>query len=401
MIDSRRAVRVELTAFPLTPIHVGAGAKLTPEDYVLDGDSLVRFDAPRVLAEMDAAARRRFAIALDGGRLTEARRELAEAVDPGRHGIERIVLGAGARTELADAVKNPLHRGEVAVFARSGGRPFLPGSSIKGALRTAVVSRFAGERKDAVRKAIEAGGDHRARALEDAALLREANGTETDPLRFLSVADAFPPADAMRVDKVEILQRRRGRGKAGGESAVPKIRMYFERLLSSADEVSFKPADRFAKVRFPIEIAVDEARQDAIAGLAADGGRPRCRLDFETVWEAARTFYWARWRADMERFFAGEPRSQKYMERLLRSIKVDSRTLADTGPVPNGRYILVRVGRFSHFESLSVDEFRQGWNPQARRPIAEGATRSVVRIGKDGAPVPFGWLLLLREKTQP
>lgn len=72
---------------------------------------------------------------------------------------------------------------------------------------------------------------------------------------------------------------------------------------------------------------------------------------------------------------------------------------------PRAPDLLLRVGRFSHFESLSVDTFRRGWNVRARREISEGATRNLASIhrkvrGPDGSladgelRLPFGWILL-------
>jgi CRISPR-associated protein Csm5 len=58
--------------------------------------------------------------------------------------------------------------------------------------------------------------------------------------------------------------------------------------------------------------------------------------------------------------------------------------------------VLLRVGRYSHFESLSVDELRQGYNIQARMAISGmGATRTRCVMENGKPPMPFGWLLLI------
>jgi CRISPR-associated protein Csm5 len=65
---------------------------------------------------------------------------------------------------------------------------------------------------------------------------------------------------------------------------------------------------------------------------------------------------------------------------------------------PQRKRLLLRIGRFSHFESLSVDELRQGWNVQASRPITGmGATRIRCAMENDKPAMPFGWLLLTLE----
>ena len=62
------------------------------------------------------------------------------------------------------------------------------------------------------------------------------------------------------------------------------------------------------------------------------------------------------------------------------------------------RGLLLRVGRFCQFESLSVDGLRQGWNIQKKQWINEGSSRTLCRARAENEgrsmPVPFGWLLL-------
>jgi CRISPR-associated protein Csm5 len=62
--------------------------------------------------------------------------------------------------------------------------------------------------------------------------------------------------------------------------------------------------------------------------------------------------------------------------------------------------VLLRIGHFSHFESLSVDTLREGWNIQARRPITGmGATRTRCVMENGKPPMPFGWILLTLDGT--
>ena len=64
-------------------------------------------------------------------------------------------------------------------------------------------------------------------------------------------------------------------------------------------------------------------------------------------------------------------------------------------PDAGRKRMLLRIGRFSHFESLSVDGLREGYNIQARKPITNmGATRTRCLMENGRPPMPFGWLLL-------
>lgn len=382
------------TAIPLTPIHVGDGSLLAPEDYLLEQAAVARFVPERVVADMRPSERQRFLAALDAGRLDEAQAILRRAADPDRHVVERIALAECAREKLAALFENPLQRGEIRPFVRTGGRPYLPGSSLKGALRTALLNHFAILRQPAVVRALsEAAGQERrpgetgrrAEALVRAAFDLGPNGPDTDPLRFVEVADAPLPPGRTRIDLVE--NWKPAPRRAGAESR-PPIPMQVERLLSRADGQTFG---------FDVRIGVDP--EAARAARALDRGKaPGDAVTIDTLMRAVNDFAWRRFDEELDVFFAGEPATLALLEEAFR-IPAGKQTWSLPLVRRHPNCMLLRVGRFTQFESKSVDHFREGWNPQAGRPIKEhGATRNVIALpGPDGkARVPLGWLLLVR-----
>jgi hypothetical protein len=88
------------------------------------------------------------------------------------------------------------------------------------------------------------------------------------------------------------------------------------------------------------------------------------------------------------------------MDRLLRAVKLPGeRTAAVAGLEEATNFVLLRLGRFGHFESKSLEHVRRGHVPQARerdrkirQPGEWGSTRTVTRL-HDGTPIPFGWVL--------
>jgi len=140
--------RLQLAA--LSPIHVGTGAELTPTDYVVhrvgDGEEarhvLYALDVPRLLGDLVDADRAGFDEAVSAADPAAVRRWLHEHADlrrytrwwayvnPALYGLYEQGLQSAARAELA---VHPLTR-----TGLSAG-PYLPGSSIKGAVRTAVL----------------------------------------------------------------------------------------------------------------------------------------------------------------------------------------------------------------------------------------------------------------------
>lgn len=383
--DSGRALRLTLDAWPLTPIHIGDGSRLEPESYLLKDEKLCRFEPARVIAAMTAAERRNYLGALDLGDLPRAQGLLRRAVQDAAI-VERIAASGTSLRELREAIENPdRRRGEVRRFIRTGGRPFIPGSSIKGALRTALASHWLPE-------SVSPEGLTHARAMQAALSLATEHDTDSDPLRFLSVADVMLPEGATLIDQPRMMKRSRD-----GRPDLTSVQMHVERLRCAAD-----PGPRL-KLHLSITLR---------PGRCPEGRR----IDRALLLRAANEFHWRIWQHERSRFFDQSPATEQAMDMLLSQVKVataaGASTLAREGINPNSTfafpsYVLLRLGRFGHFESKSLARVRQGHVPQARgnpfRPAGQfGSTRTVVKLG-DGeeAPLlPMGWMLACVVKTE-
>lgn len=369
---------LRFTATPLTPIHIGSGEILAPEDYLLRDDQLIRFNRSAVLRDMKPEVRRELETALDRNQFDRAQEIVRGACDPNRHALGRIGISDESRDALRTLVANPespVRNREVHPFVRNPhtGRPFVPGSSLKGAIRTAIVNHFTREHLAGIAPVVARADERgKARTLETEALNFEFRNLESDPLRLFKVADADLPDGSTRIDRALHV----GRGKAPSD-----IQMHFERLLSLGDG---EPVD------FKIELELDDlAMRDQRVKQVI--GRT---LSFDTIRKACNAFYTGRLLAEHQRFFSedGTPEARYGAQGLVKlqpgKILI-AKSLREEG-------MLLRIGRFSHFESLSVDELRQGWNIQRKQAIEEGSTRTLCRSAGFGPslPMPFGWLLL-------
>lgn len=390
------AVVWRLSAVPLTPIHVGDGSLLAPEDYRLQDGYVERFVASAVLRDMGAAARATYLHLLDAGQLVAAWAELRRAVRP-EHVLERIAASGESLRELRLAMDNPERKGELRPFVRSAGRPFLPGSSLKGALRTALLSALAQPHLAELERLKQAAartarGELRGRASDDMQrrLLRHA-ATEQDPFRFVHVADVPLPDETTRVDRVVNWRPARERDRGTAPGASEKIQMHYERTISRADGRS---------PTLGIEIRIDA--QGLRATRAMDSAKaPHRDLDPADLRQAINEFHWALWHRELEHFFAGEAATRDRLAKVM-TVKLAGRTWRPDEVRADPYFLLLRIGRFGQFESKSVSHIREGWNAQARppRPMREGTTRNLVtatlrtRDGREiAARVPFGWLL--------
>ena len=384
-----------LTAVPLTPIHVGDGSVLAAEEWRLGRDGrLERFSPAAVLRSAPERTRADYIRALEQGRLTEAQSVLRNAVRA-EHVLERIAVGPAAREELEATVNNPLRRGDIRPMVRTGGRPYLPGSSIKGALRTALLSSLVPPRKAAI-EAVK--GRHRtprgtiaSRASNEVqALLLEHQNPDQDPFRFVEVSDLLLPADSTRIDRV--VNWRPSRLIRGGGQPAEKMQMIFERALSWADATALP---------WPtLEIRIEE--QALAAARARDRERrktPRFPLDAQKLARAVNEFHWKLWDYELTRFFAGETSIETTLQSLVRVKAPDGTLLGPEALRERTDILLVRLGRFGQFESKSLEGVREGWNAQAEppHPMKEGNTRNLVKPAETAPLLPLGWLLLLPE----
>lgn len=345
---------------PLTPVHIGTGDTIPPDEYAIDQGKLIHFRLPAVLRDLNAGERSRFDDLLAKGKLRELTEMLWQKGRDPRYRVYASRLGRTASRELTSILSDMAEngsKGEVRLLPRNPytGEIVIPGSSIKGAIRTALLSVRLNGSRELFRAAEQCKRDDAKRAavrLEEIGFQFTRNKTELDPLRGLSVSDSVLGADAARVDRATVVRL------AGGED-VAGIRMYYERLPAVADCV--RPAV------FEVEIGVDTA-------LARRRGEGTPKVEWSSLIQHCNEFYRRRWEAERNRFG---------------NIHADINLAA----LPPGA-IFLRIGRFSHFESLSVDELREGWNVQARRPMKEGSTRTLCELAVKGKKAAFGWVLL-------
>jgi CRISPR-associated protein Csm5 len=370
----------------LTPVLVGGGeeARLSPESYALLDDDLVVFSPTQVLRALPEAQRRELVAALSHDPLGGLRR-LRARVDQASV-IESIGLSPESRRELSRALEPARDRGqqgggEVTAFQRAGGRPLIPGSTVKGALRTAWLAR---ESASITAAAIGSGPS----GARSEALFRRAfdtptgkDATDHDPLRDVVVADACIPEGATRIDPVATWKKTAGEWGFGSVG-----QMHWERLRSVVDGGAPPVVDvgigvRTASVRRERRTHAPARSPESVATLMA----------------ALETHHAPLWTREIdEKFFAGANGVR------LRAALALFDHLRRDGPDPDA--VLIRIGRAGHAESKSVARFREVHRPQARtaqgRRAPEGSTRHVVRIGE--VPAPFGWMLAVRrERWRP
>lgn len=190
------AYRFQMT--PLTPIHVGTGESLEPFEYVVDGDTLYRFMLDDFLLALDRDDQARFVEAVERS-IPETRSFVTDhravAVDVARF---TATISPAARALYDGRMEGGVAHPEVPACIRTAERPYVPGSSLKGALRTALLYH-AMDKDNPARDA---------RRLEQEVF--DFKWVQQDPFRAFKLGDGRPLLGQTRVRAVAVNTRRGG-----------------------------------------------------------------------------------------------------------------------------------------------------------------------------------------------
>ena len=196
----------------LTPTHVGSGDSYVWLDYVYEGGKLYVLDIGRVSQALTRSG------VISVGELVERMKDatfswnrLLQQAGVAVASVAEYAIPAAGDPAVGSTGRRGERAGEVRAIARNANRqPYIPGSSIKGAIRSAVVARLLlgvsnnelGGKVGRGRKEFAAG------QLEQTLLGRDPNH---DLFRALQVSDSDPFA----LDDVRVVEVRRGRNFDG------------------------------------------------------------------------------------------------------------------------------------------------------------------------------------------
>lgn len=115
--------RYKLTV--LSPLHIGSGNKISPIEYVIDG-RLYRIDMNSLFKDKNFP-------------IDEFIEKAKDFLYLGNFYPDTVKKHAKYSIEISNELKRNRRTKEVLEFIKSGGRVYIPGSSIKGAIRTAIL----------------------------------------------------------------------------------------------------------------------------------------------------------------------------------------------------------------------------------------------------------------------
>lgn len=188
-----RHYRVTLTA--VGPVHIGDGSVLGKGDYFQDKGKIAVLDMPKFIKLLDSRQLDAYCELLDsvGGKSKEKLQSLLDR-DQGMKRAARASIAYRIDSPLATARRGSIQYYDVAAFVKDAyGLPYVPGSSLKGMIRTIILTNLILDDREAY---VELTGRSDAgRCIENAGFRKEffpECESANDVMRYVSVSDSEP-----------------------------------------------------------------------------------------------------------------------------------------------------------------------------------------------------------------
>ncbi|GAB6067606.1 hypothetical protein JCM13664_09240 [Methylothermus subterraneus] len=389
-------VTYRLWITPLSPVHMGTDEDYVPTNYIIEDDALFEFDAEALLSlpEADRRALDRILSGAPAPRMIEQvqaffyqRRErlIPKAVNlvrvsPGIADLYQKRVGKAANLEAGgERVYNRLEI-ERAAYHPADRRLYLPGSGLKGAIRTALLDRQ--NRSRSLPPDLK--GDRGANQKLQERLLQ--GSFHTDPLRLVQVSDCrwCGPEELNSAEVWFAVNRKKQPVTRNGQevrSQAEQGNLY--QLLECAAP--------FRVHAFCGSLTLSDVRA---AGEHSD--LPKLRFGLDEIAKACNAFY--------RPIFEHELKQLKAREFLDESWRQTVQTLLDDPGLQKrlseNRTFLLRVGRHSGAEAVTLNGVRkikilQGrGQPPAWEAEAKTWWLAAREEGNRRGLIPFGWLLI-------
>jgi CRISPR-associated protein Csm5 len=383
------------TITPLTGVHIGTGETLTPLDYKIatkmgkvdfKKPMYFKFSSDKILARL--IAEEKDLTAFDRASVSGNMKELQQFFHGHCREISDTEYPCDVTTGFIQTYKknhdkDPLDNAAEVLpmyHAEGSSRPTIPGSSIKGSVRTAILNYLLAD-PDYKKRYDELlhGYDALLAERNDRVLARniahyettmqkkllDYNDAKNDPFRSLSIGDCIFKASGTQLTG---LLKNISCGKTSGELAsLDKLQIQAEVLRgtllggkTSAETVISIDTDLQA-IHFPKE------------------NKKITPLSMQEIIDSCNDFYWSAFQDEYDRFYKNS------VDDSIRTIHA-LKQLLDTSR--SNTQCIFRVGRWSQVEFVTCEEsFRK---PDA--PKGAGGTRTV--FDNNGQYVPMGWCVL-------
>ncbi len=342
--------KYNLEIIVLSPVHVGSGEVADPMEYVCmnseDSDVIGYFESGEMLKKLINKKLISYSD-LESGNYHKIRKSVYDLFQKDETCDDLVyswveINNSQYFKDFEEAIKNPKSNKRLEIdricYSRVESKYIIPGSSLKGVIRTAIMSKLA-----------EIKQLPKGREYKDYNNIIT-GGIEEDSFKNLIVPDIFFTSRQVAVVKpMEIKQKKENEGK----KEVPKN--YAESLKKGA------------KSKTTITMTDKLALKGASVG------------NFESIKRVMNEYYIPEFIAEYEKFYSKREELSK-----INFLKEKIEKLTGEG------WALVRVGHYSHAESMTLKTLR---NIKGRRIGTNDNVFGTTRTLADGE-LPFGWIAI-------
>lgn len=339
----------------LTPVYIGSGNELDPLSYVVrkgsDGkDYLYLVDIESWLA--DNSSNEDILNAFNEMTFQDLRIYVAKNIPLSNYVLESIPISSAEFTKTYNKMlrnKKDENQLLVELMPRNNvqHRPYIPGSSIKGAIRTAIANQHINIKKD------------------DKSNWRDLNKAIFGPpiediLKYLKLSDAaLPPSSTQIVQPLEISKNPERKSKTS-----KNFKNFAETTQSLALTNGLNTFIKISLNSSPPTPSLPKKNRV----------RP---FVLEDLFQWLNDFYIQKYRQEIKKFY-----QQFHLEYISKNLEQINQKV-DSIEKNSQRSALLRIGHYSHVECVTLNDLRQ---PKTRNN-KYGTTRTLAE-GK----VPFGWV---------
>lgn len=362
----------------LSPVHVGCDEVYEPSNFVITDGLLHSLDPADLAANLSENERKQL------GLLSEGREPIGPLQRFFRDNAIRFAGLARHQVAVVDAIVReyeksagkPTQRGSAGEatynlfpIARTAYRPFdnvpyIPGSSLKGSIRTAWLNHL--NRGAALTAGDKIDRKSTPRRLQERLLGYAAGKFENDPFRHIGLSDAHPEEDVTPPTRVLYAISKKKRAPREGERGASELKVFLETV------------------------------PDALPAVFLGEMRLNGKIDWDALCDACNAFYKPQLESELEHAVLGGLIDTDW-KNLITDLLAGE--LAELGIARQG--FLLRVGRHSGAESVTLDGVRDikilgpriDGNPTSdfRSNTTEKRFASLTKAGANGL-LPFGWI---------
>lgn len=351
----------------LTPIHIGTGESLDPFSYVIKNGELHYVDLTGWVEshpDPEGLAKKL------SGEVHAVRAHIAETIDLAKFSLSSAkVLSKSILDEYRQKLKDPRNQLKIAPAMKNAANHSLviPGSSIKGAIRTAVIDMLDREHNLNLKKATQDDNQQRSKTKQYEACLKSVLGDiGSNVFKNLKVSDfEAPPGISAIITANEI-------GKKPDKQPTPK------------DPCEVLPgACMGASVFLPGKIGIGAATAAEPKGenLVISFAKEKLSFNAGQLAGLCCNFYRKHYLEEKKTFY-GLP----HFAKTARALEAVEKLVLDTPP---GAFLL-RIGHYSHVECMTITDNMPDTRRIKGRQLPFGTTRTLAE-----GIYPFGWVRLL------